>query len=213
MSFLLYGGMKLDDFVSTPGLFEEIQLGSSDRPGPFFLTDVDGVCLNWFKAFEEYTYRNFSPPPTESMPYPYGLTEWLDPNDHHRGLDFIMKFQSSLEAHNLEPFPDAVEFLPRIAERYTIIGVTASGYSPEIAVARKASLEKSFPGLFDRLFITEIRRSKKTVLEMFESTFYVDDALPHIEEAKEAGHHTFLIDRGNGLDWSGVWESLNDGLL
>jgi FMN phosphatase YigB (HAD superfamily) len=103
--------------------------------------------------------------------------------------------------------PDAVKVLPELHKAgYEFVAITATFDTEENRRRRAANLKKAFGFEFAAVHLTGLGGSKRSFLEMYQPTVFVEDNFGHAVAGHEVGHTSYLLDRSytRGLEHEGV---------
>ena len=198
------------------------------RTWKHILTDCDGVLLDWSGGFRPWLEDRIGPPSGSPPPlHPNHADKWVlthYPVGAERVEDFIQEFQRSSSFGRLNPYPDAVRYVPALARsgiRLTL--VSSPGACPETLERRVENLRRCFGDIFDPFSHLPAQSSKMGALRRHCPTLWIDDHVPHVLEGLSAGHLGVHMDRvgenhpdvpARVSEWGVVhaWASLGLGL-
>ena len=169
-----------------------------DHPGQhLFLTDLDGVLFDWGGDFKRWleTHRNLEVSGEIDM---HRKIEDQINLDFATTVSWIEEFQISEHAGNLTVYPDALQWLPKIAQEFDFkfIGVTTAGTHPQIVERRAEVLNAHFPKLFEAVVVLPPITSKAKALALFEDArYWVDDSHRHVEAGLDNDIYSFHMIR------------------
>ena len=164
-----------------------------------FLTDIDGVVLDFPRSFEAWVKHVGLPTKSDSLVSPkyyYKVEEWLN-LPMAEGEDLVTEFFESEYSKHFIPYPDAADDIKYLKDNgWDIIALTAIGSSPKTVANRKFSLAKAFGEYaFSDVFTVEPFESKLDILKTFHPTIWVDDSPSHLISGQEAGHFNIHMKR------------------
>ncbi len=160
------------------------------------LTDIDGVFLDWFVAFERYMISQG-----------YGQTGKVHTRHDDMGLYFgvdnnevyglVDGFNSGhWEFGTLPAIDGAIEGVQKlIDEGYRFIGITSCSTHPQTVALRKANLFNVFGDVFDAVHCVDVGESKATHLADHDPSFWIEDKAPAADLGLVYGHKCMLIDQ------------------
>jgi hypothetical protein len=158
-----------------------------------FLTDVDGVLLNWHSAFCAFIfakgYKTRSPEPLV-----WSLEEWIDA-PKEVVLALVKEFNSSHLFEKIEPYQDALAVLPLLAkEGYEFVAITSCSSDEKIVSLRKKNLE-CFNVPFKEVHCLDLGQSKADLLKFYPEAIWVEDNFNAAVIGASFNHETFLLKR------------------
>ena len=147
------------------------------------ILDVDGVLLDYEKAFEDYfdltpisdTYRNFTDR--------FGI-------DDNQILKMVNHFSLEKEFSMLEPFDGAIESLNSFKDKgYRISIISSCGDDPYVHELRKTNLLNVFGDIFDKITLIGMRLCKAEFLKEYKNTksIWIDDTFQHYKSGVKLG--------------------------
>lgn len=147
------------------------------------ILDVDGVLLDYEKAFEDYfnltpisdTYRDF--------------TDRFGIHDDEI-LKMVNDFSLEKEFSMLEPFDGAIEALNSFKDKgYKISIISSCGDNPYVHELRKTNLLNVFGDIFDKITLIGMRLCKAEFLEEYKNTnsIWIDDTFKHYKSGLKLG--------------------------
>jgi len=164
------------------------------------LTDIDEVLLDWGGAFEAWylkTYPTFGgPAPRGPLEDFHNIEEWLDcPYENSRKL--IAHFNQCKDHFPfIKPYDHAVEYVKKLSrEGYEFVAITACTDDSWTHDARRANLERFFPGVFDTIHCVGLGQPKTKYLQRYKPTWWIDDKVKHSEEGGRLGHKAFTMNQ------------------
>lgn len=176
------------------------------------ILDVDGVLLNWMSNLPLFC-RSMGLS-TEITLKAYNSSVHYDPRDLFgtcdlsQALKLINMYNESRYGRYLPAYGDAVRVLPKLAEKYHIICVSAFGETVEAWCNRRGNLEAFFPGCVSDLITIDMRSKKSRALQELKQdddldiVAFVDDQDTYIEQATEVFKGTdtkvFKLNRNSG---------------
>lgn len=161
------------------------------------LTDVDGVILQWPKAFGTYIKEIGLVPLNHTIQQFYEVSELLDITDEEANK-LVLQFHNSEHFKYLTPYYDALTYLHKMAgEGYRFIAISAVGDTEHIYQSRLDNLNKYFFHVFEDLHIVAPHTSKIPYLSKYNNAIWIEDSLKHAKSGVEVGHLTFFMDRGD----------------
>lgn len=164
---------------------------SLENMDKIFLTDADGVLLDWSQGIIKYIQNNYPHINLDFSDYGFGIDR--------KSLDKIVdEFNVSSDFANLKALNDAVEYVHTIADLgYKFVVITtclATEQSVGTEYMRVKNLETVFgSGIFSDVYCLPIGTSKMLTLQKYKPTFWVDDKLKHSIDGAKAGHESFQM--------------------
>lgn len=194
-------------YTVDPDWFVTLQGPATFSSSTPFLTDIDGVLVDWGHAFEKWIVEErlgYHPSPDKTIAQVYNLFEWIFPNgdDASKVLarSIIDEFQASEHAARIPAYADALEYLPKIAALgYHFSAISTAGIGPGIPERRLELLNHHFPGLFAAIHILPPVVAKRVALKLYSPTYWVDDHINHVKHARELGHFAFHLEHDKGM--------------
>ncbi len=160
------------------------------------LTDIDGVWLEWFGAFERYMIGEG-----------YSVTGKVHTRHDDMGSYFSIdnsEIYGLVEAFNsgnwqfgtLPPVEGAIEGVQKLVdEGYRFVGITSCSTHPQTVALRKANLYNIFGDVFEEVHCVDVGKSKETYLASYSPSFWIEDKAPAADLGLEFGHTCILIDQ------------------
>lgn len=176
------------------------------------LTDIDGVVLQWGKAFGQYIKTMGLVPDTHIIRPAYKVEKILNISKDE-SYQLIDEFHHSKYFTDLVPYADAVIYIDRLAkEGYRFIGITACGRSDNKTIYdnRYKNLNKYFRNIFEDLHIMPLGESKATYLGKYKNAYWIEDSLKNAITGLEFGHFTFFINREEDVRDQGSHPSITE---
>lgn len=168
-----------------------------NKSKPIFLTDLDGVCLDWVKWFGDFAVSQGHKLAME-LPQTWEMNEWFNaPTSEIRRL--ITEANGSELFRNIPVFEDAKKILPLIAQKYDLVAITCCS-KDSVTVARREENLKLLGVKFKELHCLDFHESKADLLRSYNRTFWVEDRFEGAKTGVETGHHSFLINRTYNQD-------------
>ena len=157
------------------------------------LTDVDECILQWTDPFIRFVNEKYNVYPKAGR-NSHLIYEWLEVHPD-KAYEMVIDFNTSHHFGALEPFNSAAKYIPMLHnEGYRFVAISACSDSDHVAEMRKANIAKYFGNIFEDIFCVGFHQGKKSVLEKFPKSFWVEDAMQWALVGADAGHQTFLID-------------------
>lgn len=157
------------------------------------LVDVDEVLLHWKKEFSKFLHDLEMHP---TVPWTtHNMVIWL--NIPRPEVDkLIYEFNTSGRFENLEEYEYSVESVTKLAEKgYRFVAISACGSDPLVTKIRRRGLEKSFGKVFDDIHCVDGSVGKRSLLESYPKTWWIDDSKENVLIGHEIGHTTLLFDQ------------------
>lgn len=147
---------------------------------PILLTDIDGVVLDYDHGFSMYLKERGYDSYSDFWKY----------EDFDAQQELVQKFNHSDHFSKLPIFNDAKEYLNEMSRKgYAIVAITACGDHSEIIKKRTQNLA-SLP--IDELICLPLSSSKKSVLEKYTPTIWIEDSYNHALDGANWGHTVYL---------------------
>lgn len=165
------------------------------------LTDLDGVFLDWFTAFERYMigqgYEKTGKVHTrhDDMGFYFGI-------DNSEIYGLVDGFNSGHWQFGTLPAIDgAKEGIQTLTDAgYRFVGITSCSTHPQTVVLRKANLFNVFGDIFDAVHFVAVGASKATHLADYDPTFWIEDKAPAANLGLVYGHKCMLINQTWNID-------------
>lgn len=163
------------------------------------LTDVDETLLHWKKAFSELLHEREMHPTTPWTTH--NMAHWL--NMPRAEVDkLVLEFNTSSRFENLEEYEHSVEYVTKLVEKgYKFVAISACGTNPTITEIRRKGLEKTFGKIFDDIYCVDGAVGKRSLLESYPKTWWIDDSRENVLLGHEIGHTTLLYDQLHNQDF------------
>lgn len=166
------------------------------------LCDVDGVVLEWTSKLPEFFVSKGMDPTPVLRAHAWG--EDISPSDltelpHEEAMLLIEEYNSSKYIMYLNPFKDALQVVNLLKKEFEFIAVTAIGHNPMSAEMRMKNLDFWFPGAFRDIHVVGIEDSKKSILDCYDKSIFIDDSPKHVADGKESGHFSIRLIRDSRL--------------
>lgn len=163
---------------------------------PVLILDVDGVLLSWMANLPLFCrsvgLSTKVALQAYSSPVHYDARDLFGTSDLSQAIRLIEQYNTSRYGRYLPAYADAVPVIPRLAEKYTIVCLSAFGSSTEAWLNRRGNLEAFFPECISDLVLVGPGESKKAklaeLLRVYEQAgvvAFVDDQDNYIEQAKD----------------------------
>lgn len=160
-----------------------------------FLTDVDGVLLDWDMGMEYYIKENTNFDITQDIRGFKKMHEWLK-CEEEEVAHLVDEFHRSESYSRLPAFEDAVDVVKNLKDDgWRFVAITANSKDKHIRRLRRENIEKFFPDTFEDIISVEATESKEHVLKKFSPTFWVDDLPSHVMSGINCGHTSFYLPR------------------
>lgn len=159
------------------------------------LTDIDGVVLNWFSAFDAWM-----------QDYGYELvdTDGYDISNAYRipkteGKKMVRFFNESAHMGYLTPFRDSLHYMKKIHEEkgYVFHAITSQSSNYNAQKLRIMNLQRLFgETLFDKFIILDCGADKNDALEEYRGTdcLWVEDKIENALVGQELGLDSILME-------------------
>jgi len=158
------------------------------------LTDVDGVLLNWNKAFIAFmTEKGYPQVPGTDSDYNLDVRHGLSLAEV---LEFVHVFNTSESVGKLEPLVDSVKYVKMLAEKgFRFTAVTSLSDKPEALKYRTENLKNLFGDVFNEIVCLSAGAHKDEVLKRWlgSDLFWIEDHAKQALAGHEAGLKTVLI--------------------
>lgn len=150
----------------------------------YILTDIDETVLQWEQSFIAWAIKEYS---ELSHCKTYREIRALSPSEYFYGGEF----NASSAFINIPAFQDSLDILPKLANDFKFVAVTACGSG--FKVPRVQNLENLFPNLFEEIYCIELGESKMDILNRYPGCIFVDDHISHCTESSNANFETYMI--------------------
>jgi len=189
------------------------------------LTDIDGCVVKWNKAFDTFmTTLGFHKTPNETS---YNMAKRYSDVPEDVVLDCLHLFNVSGHICNLEPLPDAVEYLNKFADDgYQIIGITSIGTHELTQHHRNVNINRNFHHVFSEVIHLETGSHKRDVLTHWKDSgcYWVEDFLPNAHDGHLLGLKPIVVTQPWNSDmeveyprvspynaWKSIYEIVTNG--
>ena len=164
------------------------------------LTDVDETLLHWKKEFSKFLHDLEIHPTTPWITHDMAI--WM--NKPRAEVDkLVYEFNTSSRFENLEEYEYSVEYVAKLVEKgYRFVAISACGNDPLVTKIRKRGLEKRFGKIFDDIYCIDGAVGKRSLLESYPKTWFVEDSRENALIAHEIGHTTLLVDQLHNKDFT-----------
>lgn len=176
------------------------------------ITDVDGVLLDWFPAFENWIIEVKDIKPLhDTTPSTYKLTDKY-PLTSKEIVDYIAEFNTSSAFGELKAIDGAVEYLGMLLQDNSkdiswLSSGSVEGHEEECFDMRSKNLRNCFgkdiPGTLLVMRASKEEYLKKYKEEFNEDLIFIEDSLEHAEVAIKLGIKTILL----GYSYNGTNKS------
>ena len=160
-----------------------------------FLTDIDGVVLNWLDSFYDYLETYHGVVATTRKPddfYAVGATVGLSEDEIFKHVTVFN--DTCPDFCDLKPYPHALKNIQMLKDRgHKFVAITSASAAIKRRIARRDNLDRYFPGVFSDVHCLALREDKSEYLEAYPNSFWVEDLLSNAAKGVDAGHTTFLI--------------------
>lgn len=160
------------------------------------LVDCDDVLISWIDGFRRFCVIEKGVVLHTHEPDAWNMAEWLgQPSEVvHR---WIEEFNgNSWEFGALPPLLDAQNALAILSSYgYRFTCVSSCSSRRDVYNLRRANLHNHFGDVFSSVICLDVGVSKKTVLETFAPTIWVEDNYKNALEGHEVGHKAFVLRR------------------
>lgn len=177
------------------------------------ITDVDGVLLDWFPAFEKWIIEVKGVKPLhDTAPLTYKLTDKY-PLTSEELVKHIAEFNTSNAFGELKAIDGAVEYLGMLFEDNSkdvswLSSGSVEGHEEECFDMRSKNLRdcfgKDIPGTLLVMKTSKEEYLKKYKEEFGEDLIFIEDSLEHAEVAIKLGIKTILL----GYSYNGTKKNL-----
>jgi hypothetical protein len=157
----------------------------------FFLSDLDGVYMNWTQGFVHYM-ASLGHVALHADPTQFAMGD-IFPTVEKPHLH-IVDYQHSDFYRDIQPYAEMKEAYKAIHAQgdVGIIAITSCGTQDQVVAHRETQLARE--GIFDDLIILELGASKEDVLKKFKPSVFIEDQLVVAQQGLSAGHTTLLKD-------------------
>ena len=158
---------------------------------PIFLTDLDGVSLDWLKGFTNYMEHELGHKAEHLLPKHFTMV------DIYKNLEkpylHVKDFQQSEYYKDIKPYEGAVEAYQTLHEMgVEIIAVTACGEEKQAQKYRQEHIDKYFGNFIQESYFLPLGSHKKDILNKFKNATFIDDQTQNAQDAAELGLKSFL---------------------
>ena len=157
-----------------------------------FLTDVDGVLLDWFHGLRKWLLKKgITTEPGD--PTNWSLRDYI----HHPDVDaLVAEFNASQGFGKLPAYTDARYVLRQIAHDSKIVAITSCSADSVTQNRRYDNLHDHFGKIFEDIICLPLRESKVPQLKKFPAgCLWIEDRPEGAEAGLEAGHRPVLLTR------------------
>lgn len=159
------------------------------------IVDVDDTILQCADTFQKFIGANFGLYSGEYLRNHHDIPKLFGVSIE-KTMEIISAFHRSHLMANLPPLPCAADVLPDLYEAgYSFVAITACLDEPLTIERRKANLWAAFGFPWEAIHCIGLKPSKRSMLEQYPSSYWVDDLYHHAEAGHEVGHKSFLIDK------------------
>lgn len=170
------------------------QLFLTDMKPKHILTDVDGVLLNWNKAFVAFmTEHGYPQVPDTDHEYNLDIRHGLPLADV---LEYVNRFNTSESMTRLEPLVDSVKYVKILSEQgFRFTAITSLSDHPSAFTHRSQNLKNVFGDVFDEVVCLRAGAHKDDVLKRWigSGLFWIEDHQRQALAGYEAGLQPILI--------------------
>lgn len=159
------------------------------------LTDLDDVVLKWTDRFVVWVHGYLGLNPSTSLSDHDNIEEWLDLpySETHK---FIQEFNESNWFMDLEPYNDALEYIPKISDKgYSFVAITACKDDNWTHQARTKNLARYFGSIFSTVHCVGLSQSKRRELSWYRPAIWIEDKPSNAQAGFQEGHKAYLINR------------------
>lgn len=160
----------------------------------FFLTDADGVLLDWVSGFRVRAEKKLRRK-IEGYPKKFNrLGEWIGETEKV-AYEMIYDFNDNdPEFENIRPYKDAVDYLETIKKLgYNIIVISACGKKSETAQKRINNLKNIYGDIFTKIHCVGNSLDKEKILKKYPKSFWIEDTINPALQGFNAGHKTIML--------------------
>lgn len=167
------------------------------------LTDIDGVVLNWFYAFDVWMnehghFIEERENPVYDVSKAYGI-------DRATGKRMVRMFNESAHVGFLPPLRDAMYYMKKIHEETGIVfhAITSLSDNPNAQKLRIMNLEKLFgETLFEKYIILGCGDDKDEALEPYRNSglLWVEDKVENAELGVKLGLDSVMMEHGFNMN-------------
>lgn len=184
------------------------------------LTDIDGVVLNWFYAFDiwmnEHGHKLADPTNlVYDVSEAYGI-------DKATGKMLVRMFNESAHVGFLPPLRDAMHYMKKLHEEhgYVFHAITSLSDNPNAQKLRILNLQKLFgETLFEKFIILGCGDDKDEALEPYRDSecLWVEDKVENAELGVKLGLDSVMMEHGFNMNhptipcmknWKEIYEKL-----
>lgn len=164
-----------------------------------FLTDVDGVLVNFSLTFEKWVKSTGLKTATPHLRTPakyFKIADWVIDESVNDIETLVTEFFESDCSHHFVQWPDSVAIKHLSDNGWKFIAITAIGRSEKARRNRQICLDNLYGKYtFSDVLTVDPFDSKLDVLKTFSPTVWVDDTPRHVTDGIEAGHLSFHLQR------------------
>lgn len=157
------------------------------------LTDCDGVCLDWEKAFHEWmALKGFE----RNDITDYGMHNQYD-LARLKSKRLVREFNNCAWVGSLPAFRDARSGIAKLAEAgYKFVAITSLSLDPYAQQLRKSNLEKLFGDAFVDVICLDTGADKDEALEFYRDSelYWVEDKWENAVLGADMGLKSIIID-------------------
>lgn len=174
-----------------------------------FLTDLDGVWVDWISHFTEWVRQTKSIEPVRRRRVSYSLSDG-EYYSQSRDIVFrwILEFNASSYSDLMPAYEGSHETLSEIKSMgYNVIAITQNNKRRPVAIM------KLFPDIFEEIIVVGETCSKRQCLSWFKPTFWLEDLYENAVIGSNLGHNSMMLSRGynerfsqiDGVNGRGEW--------
>jgi|TARA_R110000823_G_C15757045_1_gene482560 hypothetical protein len=189
------------------------------REDNIILTDIDGVVLNWFYAFDVWMLEHGHERRDGVLQYDVSETYGIG---KAQAKQMVRMFNESAAMGFLPPLRDAMHYMKKLHEEhgYVFHAITSQSSNPNAQKLRIMNLQKLFgETLFAKFTILGCGDDKDEALEPYRDSGYtwVEDKVENAELGVKLGLDSLLMEHGFNMDhetipcmknWKDIYERL-----
>jgi hypothetical protein len=160
------------------------------------LSDIDDTVLRFADAFQNWVVNVKGYTPIQSVREGGSIQDAIG-IDVETMTELVVEFsEDPICFSTIEPEPDALKVIPILHKMgYQFVAVSSCVDGPAVTAGRRKNLEEAFGVPWLDVHCTGLLLPKKSYLERFDPTWWVEDNAGHALAGAEIGHKTLLIDR------------------
>lgn len=157
------------------------------------LSDADGVLLNWEDGFVKYM-KSFGFEMKRNDVYNLGTAFGMP---YEEAMKYAMAFNETEIFNNLEPYKDALEWVPKLAEKgFKFAIISSMSVDPVIRIHRIKNLRRLYGSCIEDMHGLNPTDDKQRVLSLWGDSglFWLEDHFKNASAGHEEGLRPILVD-------------------